>query len=363
MVKNEKLRNAKTVKNDEFFTEYNTISNEIGHYRQHFAGKVVYCNCDDPTWSNFWRYFHNNFASLKLKKLICTHYQRDTEPSYALIYEGGDDFNMDAGKVIEIRGNYAEVNGKQVFYTAGDFRSEACIELLKESDIACSNPPFSLFRQYLGQLIEYDKKFIILGNQNAATYKEVFPLIKENKVWYGASIHSGGIDFRMPDDYEEYSGNVFIKNGHHYINLAGIRWFTNLDVAYRHDGLWHRAGKFDQTQAHKYYEGNEDKYSKYDNYDAINVDKTADIPIDYAGVMGVPITWLDKYNPEEFEIIGFFNNYKPETAGEGFIYGNPVKVESTKSLFRGPAVNGKAKYFRIIIKNRNPIAKKDDLGY
>lgn len=366
MAKNENLRAAKANANDEFYTQYSDIANELGHYREHFRRKTVYCNCDDPTWSNFWRFFHNNFASLGLKKLISTHYQKDTEPSYALIYEGGDDFNMDAGRIVEIRGNYAEVNGKQVFYTAGDFRSNACIELLEEADIVCTNPPFSLFRQYIAQLMEYEKKFLILGNMNAITYKEVFPLIKENRLWTGFKRFGGGMDMIFPTetfDSAKVTKYRTDQKGNIIVNIMGVIWYTNLDIKKRHDGLWHRAGKFDQTQAHKYYEGNEDKYSKYDNYDAINVDKTADIPIDYAGVMGVPITWLDKYNPEEFEIIGFFNNYKPETAGEGFIYGTPVKVESTKSLFRGPAVNGKAKYFRIIIKNRNPIAKKDDLGY
>lgn len=352
--KNANLHAAKVNANDEFYTQYSDISNELGHYRQHLKDAVVYCNCDDPSWSNFWRYFHNNFASLGLKKLICTHYQKDTEPSYALIYDGGDDFNMDAGDTVTIYGNTTVVDGKEVFYTAGDFRSDACIRFLKEADIVCTNPMFSLFRQYLKQLIDYNKKFIILGNQNAATYKEVFPLIKENKVWYGASIHSGGVDFRMPDDYETYSKNVFLKDGHHYINLSGIRWFTNLDVSYRHDGLWHLNGKFDNTQAHCYYEGHEDKYPKYDNYDAIEVSKTKDIPIDYAGIMGVPITWLDKYSPEEFEIVG-----ADEAEGTGFSNGLFVTGSKHKQCF----LNGKRIYKRIFIRNRNPIAKKDDLGY
>jgi len=339
--KNTNLRKAKETKNDEFYTQYQDIANEIGHYRQHFKGKVVYCNCDDPTWSNFWRYFHNNFASLGLKKLISTHYQANSEPSYCMEYTGGNDFDMDAGKITPILGDKGE-DGKQI-YTAGDFRSQACIKLLKEADIVITNPPFSLFREYIGQLMEYEKKFILIGNLNAITYKEFFPLLKDNKVWMG---YNSVKEFKQPDGTFKKFGNVC--------------WYTNLDLQKRHDGLWHLNGKFDKTQAHCYYEGNEDKYPKYDNYDAINVDKTSMIPIDYTDVMGVPITFLDKYNPEEFEIIGFFNNYKPETAGNGFIYGEAVHVTSTKSLFRGPVINGKAIYFRILIRNRNPIAKKDD---
>lgn len=266
MADNRKMQNAKIEKNGEYYTEYSTISNEIGHYRDQFKGQVVYCNCDDPSWSNFWKYFHNNFASLGLKRLISTHYQEDTEPSYAMIYDGGDDFNMDAGKIVEIHGNTAVVNGKEVFYTAGDFRSEACLRYLDEATIVVTNPPFFLFREYVECLIDHKKKFLIIGSQNATTTKDIFPLFKDNKVWYGVSIHSGGIDFRIPDDYDEYSDKVFIKDGHHYINLSGIRWFTNMDVKYRHDGLWHKNGKFDDSQAHFYYEGNESFYPKMDNY-------------------------------------------------------------------------------------------------
>lgn len=346
MADNKKLQNAKAEKNGEYYTEYSTISNEMGHYRDQLKGQVIYCNCDDPSWSNFWRYFHSNFASLGLKKLISTHYQKDAEPSYAMIYEGGDDFNMDAGRTVEIHGNTALVNGQEVFYTAGDFRSDACLKYLDEATVVTSNPPFFLFREYIACLMGHEKKFLILGNQNATTTKEIFPLFKNNKVWYGASIHSGGVDFRIPDDYEEYSANVFVKGGHHYINLAGIRWFTNLDVKYRHDGLWHRNGTFDNSQAHCYYEGNEDSYLSYDNYDAINVDKTKNIPIDYPGVMGVPITWLDKYNPEEFEIIAQMANTNIDENNAGY-----------------PFVKGIRKYARILIRNLHPIKKSDDLGY
>ena len=343
MAGNTKLQKAKEEKNGEYYTEYNTISNEMGHYRDQLKGQTVYCNCDDPTWSNFWQYFHNNFASLELKKLISTHYQKNEEPSYAKIYEGGDDFNMDAGEVVEIHGNAAVLNGKDVFYTAGDFRSVACLKYLDEATIVATNPPFFLFREYIACLIEHKKKFIILGSQNATTTKDIFPLFKENKVWYGASIHSGGIDFRIPDNYEEYSENVFIKSGHHYINLAGIRWFTNMDVKYRHDGLWHKNGVFDNSQAHYYYEGNEKIYNMLDNYNAINVPKTKLTPIDYSGIMAVPISWLDKFNPDEFEIIGNEDSLQIPK-GRGYI-------------------DGKRLYARIFIRNRNPIKKSEDLGY
>lgn len=350
MADNTKMRKAAATKNDEFYTCYDTISNEVGHYRDQFKGKVIYCNCDDPTWSNFWKYFHSNFASLGLKKLIATHYAKDSQTSYAMIYEGGNDFDMDAGKIIEIAGDDN--------YPAGDFRSKACLKLLNESSIVCTNPPFSLFREYIATLVSSGKKFLVLGNQNAAVCKEIFPLFKDNVIWYGASIHSGGIDFRMPDDYEEYSDNVFIKDdGHHYINLSGIRWFTNMDVKYRHDGLWHLNGKFDDTQAHKYYEGNESYYPTFDNYpDVINVGKTKDIPIDFTGVMAVPVTWLDKYNPDEFEILEGSNRY-----GIFNYWGLNDSIQAAHS--HGNNIKGQATYFRIHVKNRNPISKDKDLGY
>ena len=385
MAKNENLHAAKTAANDEFYTQYNDISNEIPHYRPHFKGKVVYCNCDDTTWSNFWIYFHNNFKSLGLKKLISTHYQKDTEPSYALIYEGGDDFNMEAGKTVEIVGNFSE-DGK-TFYTAGDFRSDACIELLKEADIVCTNPPFSLFRQYVAQLVEYEKQFIIIGNINCITYKEIFPLIKENKMWPGYNGKVGTrkgntLCFEIKDEYKTKS--VVVIDGKRMQQVSAW-WFTNLDLAKRHDGLWHRNGKFDNAKAHCYYEGFEDNYPKYDNYDASEVSKTKDIPIDYPGVMGVPITWLDKYNPDEFEIIELGNSRDNFTPNKDYI--NPKKHTKDGRVVNGGAINcvlaisQKEKpcgvvyytrdnsdylippYARILIRNRNPIKKENDKGY
>lgn len=380
---NSKLKKAKAEKNGEFYTEYQTISNEMGHYRNQLKGKTIYCNCDDPSWSNFWKYFHNNFASLGLKKLISTHYQKDSEPSYKIEYTGGDDFNIDAGKITEIVGNKAIVNKQDVYYTAGDFRSIACIKLLQEADIVSTNPPFYLFREYVNQLIDYDKQFIIIGNQTASHDKDIFPLFKNNKIWYGASIHSGGVDFRIPDDYEEYSDNVFIKNGHHYINLSGIRWFTNLDVSCRHDGLWHKNGKFDNTQAHVYYEGNEDNYPQYYNFDGIDVKSANEIPIDYEGFMGVPITILDKFNPEELEILGTGSevektmNHTVTEAKKTIAYvrkdgsiawSTPYTVAERK-LGNGLRIKGvdghpdSSPFSRVIVRNLHPIKKFEDLGY
>ena len=299
------LDKARKVKNDEFYTQLTDVSKEMMHYKEHFKDKVVFCNCDDPTWSAFWRYFHLNFKALGLKKLISTHYDKN-EPTYKMEYTGGDDNDIEVGVKTPLEGN-------------GDFRNQECLDLLDESDIIVTNPPFSLFREYIAVLMEHNKSFIILGNQNAVTYKEVFPLIKNNKVWYGYSVHSGGLDFQIPDDYETYSKNVFIKDGHHFINLSGIRWFTNLDHSLRHEKLllW------------KPY--TEEEYPKYDNYDAINVNASKDIPVDYNGAMGVPITFLDKYNPNQFEIIKF------------------RKGNDDKDL----SVNGKCPYFRILIRRKD----------
>lgn len=325
MAKSDNLHAAKIAKNDEFYTGANDIANELGHYREHFKGKTVYCNCDDPNWSNFWRYFHKNFQSLGLKKLISTHYQPDSEPSYALVYEGGNDFNYDAGKVVEIHGNDK--------YTAGDFRSDDCIKLLKEADIVVTNPPFSLFREYMAQLMEYDKKFVVIGSQNAITYKEFFPLLKDNEVWMGYNYVK---EFKQPDGTVKKFGNIC--------------WYTNLDIKKRHDGLWHKNGEFDNTMAHCYYEGFESRYPKYDNYDAINIDKVSEIPIDYDGVMGVPITFLDKFNPDEFEIIDINPHFY-------MIIEQNLPKPKQLTLHN---VGKKDPYARILIRNRNPISRAND---
>lgn len=273
MSKNSNLHSAKKEKNDEFYTQINDIANELKHYKDHFKDKIVLCNCDDPTWSNFWRYFHLNFEFLGLKKLISTHYDMK-RPTYKLVYEGGDDNNIEKGIKTELDGN-------------GDFRNTECIDLLKEADIVVTNPPFSLFREYVAQLIKYDKKFIIIGNKNAITYKEFFPYIKNDKVWLG---NTSPDEFNTPDGLTK--------------KVKGLcRWLTNLDIQKHHEKLilWRKYYNEDGTIS----EDAKKLFLKYDNYDAINVDKVADIPLDYEGVMGVLITFLDKYNPEQFEIVSF----------------------------------------------------------
>lgn len=284
---------AKKAKKDEFYTQLEDINNELRHYREHFRGKTVLCNCDDPRISNFFTYFAYNFEFLGLKKLITTCYknqnmdlfsQNQSEQAVYLIYEGDKNGNHtpDANEigVIPLKGD-------------GDFRSKECIELLKEADIVVTNPPFSLFREYVAQLMEYDKEFLIIGNQNALSYKEIFPLIRDNKMWLGASIHSGDRKFWVPEDYElKAAGCGIDATGRKFIRVKGVRWFTNLDYKERHEDLI----------LYKNY--TPDLYPKYENYDAINVNKTEDIPCDYEGIMGVPITFMDKYNPDQFEIIG-----------------------------------------------------------
>lgn len=287
---------AKEAKKDEFYTQLEDINNELRHYREHFRGKTVLCNCDDPRVSNFFTYFAYNFEFLGLKRLITTCYknqdvdlfsQNQSEQAVYLIYEG------------DKNGNHipdAEEIGVMPLKGDGDFRSKECIELLKEADIVVTNPPFSLFREYVAQLMEYDKKFIIIGNVNALSYKEIFPLIQKNKIWIGASIHSGDRKFWVPDDYElNATGCGIDDNGKKYIRVKGVRWFTNLDYKERHD---------DMILYKKY---SFDEYPHYINYDAIEVSKTDLIPMDYDGVMGVPITFMDKYNPAQFDIIGIGN--------------------------------------------------------
>ena len=273
------LEAAKSAKNDEFYTQLSDIENELKHYIKYFRGKVVYCNCDDPGQSNFWRYFHLNFTYFGLKKLIATHYRAEGG-AYTMEYTGENDLNIYEGKVRNLKGT-------------GDFRDEECIEVLKQADIVCTNPPFSLFREYLAQLIEYKKDFLILGNMNALTYKDVFPLFKDNKVWYGPSISSGDRNFNLTDYYELMAAGCGVdEDGRKFIKVKGVRWFTNLDHSRRHEPL----------ELLEHY--TPEKYPKYDNYDAINIDRVCDIPMDYEGVIGVPITFMDKYCHKQFEILG-----------------------------------------------------------
>ena len=261
---NKNLTEAKKAKNDEFYTQREDIEAELSHYANHFYDKIVYCNCNDDEESEFWRFFIRVFQQWSLKKLIAVHY----EPNE-------DNFSYKLEAISVKNGQLAIM--KSFLLCNGDFRSAECIELLKEADIVVTNPPFSLFREYVAQLVEYGKKFLIIGNINAVTYKEYFPLIKDNKVWLGSSINSGNCEFRVPNYYPLYGACCRIdENGTKYIRVKGVRWFTNLDIKKRHMPIDLRGN---------YYKGHEDKYPKYDNYDAINVDKVADIPIDYDGVI------------------------------------------------------------------------------
>jgi len=295
------LHKAKNEKNDEFYTILSDIERELKHYEKHFKDKIVFLNCNDTEESNFWRYFALNFKRLGLKKLIATHFGNGI-PSYKL-----------------------EKNNRGIIKTPlkqdGDFRSPECIEILKEADIVVTNPPFSLFREYVAQLIEYNKKFLIIGNINSITYKEIFKLIKENKIWLGINLGRGISGFIVPKHYELYGTETKIdEDGNRIISPNNCLWLTNLDNLKRREDI----------NLTKTYVGNENLYLKYDNYDGINVNKTKDIPLDYNGAMGVPLTFLHKFNPSQFEIIKF------------------RKGNDGKDL----SINGKCPYFRILIKNK-----------
>lgn len=327
------LHAAKKAKKDEFYTQRVDIENELRHYKAHFKGKTVLCNCDDPRQSEFFKYFVENFEKLGLKKLVATCYksqdvdlfsQGDCEKAICQIYEGDKNGNM--------RMDDDEINIRQL-KGDGDFRSAECIEILKEADIVVTNPPFSLFREYVAQLVKFDRKFLIIGNVNAITYKEVFPLFMRNEMWLGASIHSGDRKFGVPKDYPlNATGCGVDENGQRFIRVKGVRWFTNLDYPQRHETL----------PLYKKYTPEE--FPKYDNYDAINVNKTSDIPYDYDGVMGVPITFMDKYNPEQFEIIG-----ATESEGKGFSAG----LWNPDSGIAQATINGAKVYKRIFIRRRS----------
>ena len=315
---NKNLNAAKAAKKDEFYTQLSDIERELQHYWPHFRGKTVLCNCDDPYESNFFKYFALRFNQLGLRKLICTCYDGSPVQGNELMLDFGDfsdepkkiAYKVEITEVRDLNGDGAidlsDVrillqNDRNVISTLrqhGDFRSQECIDLLKEADIVVTNPPFSLFREYLAQLVEYEKKFLIIGNVNAITYKEVFPLIKENRLWLGPSITSGDRKFNVPDDYPLNAAGCGVdSDGRKYIRVKGIRWFTNLDHSKRHEEL---------DLVCRY---SPEEYPHYDNYDAIEVGKTADIPYDWDGVMGVPITFLDKYCPEQFEIVNA-NDYR-----------------------------------------------------
>lgn len=286
---NSNLQMSKAGKTDEFYTQISLVENELKHYEKYFLDKVVFCNCDDPEYSNFWLYFQMNFYRLGIKKLVSTHYEYD-KPSYKMEIVRNEREKGQAGIQIGIP-DYV----KTPLEGNGDFRNDECIEILKEADIVITNPPFSLFREYVAQLIEYNKKFIIVGNQNAITYKETFNLFQDNKIWLG--YNSGHYWFRVPDDYEEKQTDFKIdENGKKWRRMGNICFFTNLDIDKRHEGI----------KLYKLY--NTEEYPKYDGYDIIDVSKTIEIPCDYYGVMGVPITFMDRYNPEQFKLLGVANS-------------------------------------------------------
>ncbi len=362
MANNESLNKANLNKKDEFYTQLADIEAEMRHYKDHFRNKVIFCNCDDPYESNFFKYFALNFNFLGLKKLIATSYSgspvagdqlslfdvkgsgvgnADTKLPYKIEISEVTDANAD-GAVDLADVEYLIKNVKNtltVLNGNGDFRSAECTALLKEADIVITNPPFSLFREYVAQLVEYGKKFIIIGNINAVTYLDVFKLLKNNQIWLGQSIHSGDREFRVPENYPlQAAGFRVDEKGVKYIRVKGVRWFTNLDFEKRHENL----------TLYKHYIPAE--YPLYVNYNAIEVSKTADIPCDYEGEMGVPITFLDKYNPDQFEIIGssrFVGKPMSEIAKKGTYVSGGIR-------FYLPNGDGtyKCLYNRIVIKRK-----------
>lgn len=354
---NSNLTSAKRVKNDEFYTQLADIENELKYYKDQFHGKVVFLNCDDPYESNFFKYFASKFNHLGLKKLLATSYAGSPIigaqlplPEMAGMVGRKEPLRIEINEVPDFDGDGAigltdvqhllrhNKNTAAPITGNGDFRSDECIELLKQSDIVCTNPPFSLFREYIAQLVEHQKKFLILGDQNAVKYNFVFKLIKENKLWLGYD--NGGTKwFRVPEDYDiATESRKKIVDGIKYFSMGRIMWFTNMDTTKRHQKL----------SLYKTYSPTE--YPKYDNYDAINVNKYADIPLNYGGAIGVPITFLDKYNPEQFEILGAFDDKREKS--EAFIQGKPTYVDEQHKKYVGPVLNGKALYTRILIKKK-----------
>ena len=312
--KNTALNAAGNAKEDEFYTKLTDIEKELRHYKEYFKDKIVFCNCDDPETSNFWKYFMLNFSVLGLKKLVSTHFEKD-KPSYKLEYSMVEDEN----------GQYKPTVIQNKLKQNGDFRSPECIEILKEADIVVTNPPFSLFKDYISQLVYYDKKFLVIGRETSITNKTVFQLLKDNKVWLG--YNNGDMEFVVPDYYEPRKTRYREENGIKYRSLGNACWYTNLDISKRHEDLV----IFKQF--------NPDNYVMYDNYDVINVNKLVDIPDNYYEIMGVPITFLYKHNPEQFEIIGLIAGNIKGLAG--------IPSKTGKD---GPYINGKLKFGRILIR-------------
>lgn len=371
MANNSDLQSAQKARKDEFYTGLVDVSAELKYHRKSFKDKVVLCNCDDPFESNFFKYFALNFNKLGLKKLIATCYKGSpvvaTQLSFFDGMEASVELNKEANKkaykiviteVPDVNGDGAiditDVewlikNGNNVLTELegdGDFRSDECVELMKEADIVCTNPPFSLFREFVALLEELHKQYLIIGNVNAITYKEFFPLIKDGKVWMGASIHSGDREFRVPDDYPLNAAGCRVdENGVKYIRVKGVRWWTNMDYRKRHE----------EMDLYKKYTSEE--YPKYDNYDAINVNTTAEIPRDYFDVMGVPITWLDRHCPEQFDIIGIAKRGAGDPALRSRVY-TKEDYPNYSDLNAGPVLKREDGtlyniYPRILIKRKD----------
>lgn len=296
MVKNKNLNDSKKRKNDEFYTLLPDIETELQHYKNRFRGKIIYCNCDNPEFSNFWKYFQIHFKEFGIRKLIATYYDSG-KPTYKYVLSSGND-----------KPTKTPLTGD------GDFRSDECINILKEADIVVTNPPFSLFREYVAQLIKYDKRFIIIGSLNAVGYKDIFPLIKEGAIQI--SSNNQHQLFRIPDDYDIGVTKVD-SDGHKYATIGNIAWYTNLPTIRKLKDLI-------LTKSYS-----PDKYPHYDNYDAINVNKLSEIPCDYDGVMGVPVTFIAKYNPEQFKILGITTGSDAFEAAPTKKYINPVRMTGT----------------------------------
>ena len=348
MAKNKSLNTAAKAKEDEFYTQLSDIEKEMRYYRNHFKGKTILCNCDDPYESNFFKYFVLNFNKLEIKKIIATSFsgspiantklstkeiigENVNTPYKAIVTEVYDTTGDGGVDMLDVAALFKSKKNKLIKLKGdGDFRSSECLELLEESDIVVTNPPFSLFRQFLAVLLEYKKSFVIIGSQNNVTYKDVFPLIKNNEVWLGYK--AGDMAFRVPEHYEPRETRYWQdEEGQKWRSLGNICWFTNLDIRKRHEKM---------ILVQKY---NENLYQQYDDYEAIEISRVVDIPYDYTGVMGVPITFLDKYNPEQFEIIGL-DRY---TVPKEFLVGGRL------------AIDGSPKYARILIRNKSPETIKE----
>lgn len=365
MAGNSALNAAKNAKKDEFYTQLSDIEKEMRHYRKHFKGKTVLCNCDDPFESNFFKYFVLNFNRLGLAKLIATSYvsspiagrqlsmfpladetagagSRPYKAVVTKVYDATGDGGVDMLDVAALfqsgENVLTELSGD------GDFRSDECLALLDEADIVVTNPPFSLFREYVATLIAHEKKFIIIGNVNALKYKEIFPLLKDNKLWIGASIHSGDRKFNVPDDYPlDAAGCGIDEDGRRFIRVKGVRWYTNLDIKQRHEEL---------ILVRRY---DPEVYPKYVNFDAIDVASVADIPYDYPGIMGVPITVMDKFNPDQFELLGTSTGELGRSIGV-----KPNHRGRTDVAYIGKDGKPHCPYQRFFIRNRHPEPPKED---